>query len=291
MMSFMNRDKLRAKAKNKAKEIGVDSPTVMRLYAMERFLARLEQSSMHEDAVIKGGVLLGSLFGLESRTTKDLDITIRGRAGETEAAKEALSQIAAIELGDGISFQVGEPEIIMQQRSFPGFRLPVQAICGRLKVPFAMELSFGDVITPGPVLVKAFSVFGDSDISVYAYPIETVIAEKLNAVLSLGVENTRTRDFYDLAEIRKRYWCEIDKEGLRKACLATMKQRGTSGLLKNWRDAIDRVAHSPIQKQYWQRYAEANSFAKEYDFDQCMQSIYDLAEAIFDQCGKELFRR
>ncbi len=103
----------------------------------------------------------------------------------------------------------------------------------------------------------------------------------MNAVLSLGVENTRTRDFYDLAEIRKRYWCEIDKEGLRKACLATMKQRGTSGLLKNWRDAIDRVAHSAIQKQYWQRYAEANSFAKEYDFDKCMQSIYDLAEASF----------
>lgn len=276
MPERMSRDKLRAKAKAVAASTGNDPQTVIRLYAIERFLARVSESSAAPKIVLKGGVLLGSLLGIAARPTKDMDATVMGIDLAGGEAHSLVSEIASFDLGDGMSFSVGDPSDIMGGRTYSGLRIPVTASCDRTRASFVVELSAGDPITPAPVDLRVFSVFGDDSLTVRAYPVATAAAEKIETVLSRGTASTRPRDSYDLLMMDRRLLGDTPDAELAEACRATMGARGTLRAADNWNATLDAIASDAGQLRQWERFVASHSYASGATLPECMAAAENI---------------
>ena len=163
----------------------------MQSYLIERFLERLAQSRWRDDVVVKGGVLIASLVGVESRTTMDLDTTIRGFTLSHETAQQVFQEVASIPCDDDWTFLFDRTVDIRETDDYPGIRVHLKAVYPPISVPFTIDVTTGDKITPAPIEYDYPKLFDDGSIRLFAYPLETVLAEKLETVISRGVTNTR----------------------------------------------------------------------------------------------------
>lgn len=174
-------------------------------YATERFLMRVQASSYKDKLIIKGGFLLGIIYKIEQRTTQDLDTLIKGLAADRQTIKKMLSEIIAIELEDGIEFELIQLQDSQKNRVYDGFRakLKMTHLEEPTNIIFDLDLGVGDVVTPEPQLMNIPLLFnekkGETEVlSLFAYPLETVLAEKTEIILTLGTDNSRMKDFYDM---------------------------------------------------------------------------------------------
>ncbi|XCB29265.1 nucleotidyl transferase AbiEii/AbiGii toxin family protein [Arcanobacterium hippocoleae] len=167
-------------------------------YILERFLERLSRSKWKDSVILKGGMLIASFIGVESRVTKDLDTAIRGFTLNHESAALAFKEICTVAIDDGLSFEVIRSEDIREFDDYQGIRIFLKAHYPPMKIPISIDVTTGDVITPSAITYEYPLLFDNYTISLMAYPIETVLAEKLETVLSRGIANTRPRDFYDI---------------------------------------------------------------------------------------------
>lgn len=280
-MSFSNAAKLKAAVKKIATESGVTAQGVLQKYVLERFLCRLAKSDYRRNFILKGGFLTSSLVGVAKRTTMDIDATATGFSVDSSTLKKALLSICLEDLQDGFTFSLERIEDIREKDAYPGLRAYMQATFAPMTVPFYVDVTVGDAITPKPVPQLFWSMFDDGDYELLAYNLETLLAEKLDAMLSRGVVNTRSRDFYDIDLLWNRYKKTIDKEVLAKALHNTMASRNNLKLLDQFEQTIKAVESDDRMNSRWESYQKEYSFAAGKTFSEvCSSALEILKEAV-----------
>ena len=192
---------------------------------MERFLERVSLSKYKDNFILKGGMLVSSMVGLDNRATMDIDTTLKNLSLNSENAREIVENIIAVSVEDNVHFQIKSISAIMEDAEYEGVRLALEAQLETMRIPMKIDLSTGDVITPSEIRYQYRLMFEDRSISVWAYTLETVLAEKMETILVRGLLNTRLRDYYDLY-ILQICGPQIDRKVLSEAVRATLPQKG-----------------------------------------------------------------
>lgn len=210
----------------------------------------------------------------------DMDTTYRGLAVNAQQIVKVFEEICNISVNDNISFSIKRVEVIKEHTDSIGFRVSLVALYPPMAVPLKIDITTGDMITPQEVIYEYKLLFEPRSIEVFAYNLETLIAEKIETVISRGDQNTRPRDFYDIYIIRQLQWQNINTKHLRAALLATAKQRNTQPLMDDYDDILKIITKSETMKNFWLRYQEQNNYAKEIEFKDICGSIREILGSI-----------
>lgn len=271
---------LKAMVKNLAKEKVISAQLVMQNYMLERLLERISLSRYHSNFILKGGFLIASIVGLDTRATMDLDTTVKGFTLTLDAAREAFTEICQLPVEDDMSFEFLDCADIRETDDYPGIRVSLRAVYLTLSVPLKVDVTTGDRITPAEIEYELPLLFDDRKISVLAYNLETILAEKIETILSRGIANTRPRDFYDVYVLRalrkKKYRPKI----LRQALDATAKKRGSTVILPQYETILQAIESDAQMNRFWVKYREEFSYAKDIEFAQVCVSVREICREL-----------
>ena len=277
---FSNANSFKAKIKNISKDKGIPAQQVQQHYLIEQVLKLISTSSYRDSFIVKGGYLIGQMIGLDKRTTMDLDVTLKG----TEMSRENLIHIFEEILcsnTDGFSFSVDKLEPIRQDDEYGGFSLKLNATFDTLKEVVFIDITTGDKITPREITYSMTSIFTNESIKIWTYNLETVLAEKLETIISRGLASTRPRDRYDLFTLYKLRKEEINLEVLKNALENTAEKRKSKDAIYNWEEQVRGIEISDYQKELWIRYQRQFKYAKDISFDNSVQVIREIMQQIF----------
>ncbi|AQA07708.1 nucleotidyl transferase AbiEii/AbiGii toxin family protein [Streptococcus oralis] len=277
---FSNANSFKAKIKNISKDKGIPAQQVQQHYLIEQVLKLISTSSYRDSFIVKGGYLIGQMIGLDKRTTMDLDVTLKG----TEMSREHLIHIFEEILcskTDGFSFSVDKLEPIRQDDEYGGFSLKLNATFDTLKEFVFIDITTGDKITPREITYSMSSIFTNESIKIWTYNLETVLAEKLETIISRGLASTRPRDRYDLFTLYKLRKEEINLEVLKNALENTAEKRKSKDTIYNWEEQVRGIEISDYQKELWIRYQRQFKYAKDISFDNSVQVIREIMQQIF----------
>ena len=268
--------------RNMSKKKSADAQILMRNYMMERFLERISLSEYKDKFILKGGMLVAAMVGLDARATMDLDATIKGTNVSVEDVEMIISQIISIPLDDGVSFRVKRISEIMEEADYPGVRVSMETKFDGVITPLKIDISTGDVITPREIKYKFNLMLEDRTIEVWAYNLETVLAEKLETVISRNVTNTRMRDFCDIYILQKLYGEQLSKDVLWDALVATAKKRETLEQIEteDIDEVFDEIQSSSVMENLWKAYQRNYSYSADIPWHTIMKSIRTLYEII-----------
>lgn len=272
---------LKDKVRNMARGDSAKAQLLIRNYGMERFLERVSLSEHRDNFILKGGMLVSAMVGLENRATMDIDTSIRNMPLDTIAAKAMVKEIIAVPVDDNIRFEINDFGTIMDDAEYSGVRISLNAFLDATRIPLKIDISTGDAITPAAVNYQYKLMFEERYITLWAYNLETVLAEKIETVLSRSVLNTRLRDFYDLYVLQDT-GLEIDKATLAAALTATARKRGSEQVLVLYERTLDEIRISPLMREQWKRYQEKNNYAAGIVWDDVISDI----RALCDDCCK-----
>lgn len=272
---------LKDKVRNIARGDSAKAQLLIRNYGMERFLERVSLSEHRDNFILKGGMLVSAMVGLENRATMDIDTSIRNMPLDTIAAKAMVEEIIAVPVDDNIRFEINDFGTIMDDAEYSGVRISLNAFLDATRIPLKIDISTGDAITPAAVNYQYKLMFEERYITLWAYNLETVLAEKIETVLSRSVLNTRLRDFYDLYVLQDT-GLEIDKATLAAALTATARKRGSEQVLVLYERTLDEIRISPLMREQWKRYQEKNNYAAGIVWDDVISDI----RALCDDCCK-----
>ena len=277
---FSNANSFKAKIKNISKDKEIPAQQVQQHYLIEQVLKMISTSSYRDSFIVKGGYLIGQMIGLDKRTTMDLDVTLKG----TEMSRENLIHIFEEILcskTDGFSFSVDKLEPIRQDDEYGGFSLKLNATFDTLKEVVFIDITTGDKITPREITYSVTSIFTNESIKIWTYNLETVLAEKLETIISRGLASTRPRDRYDLFTLYKLRKEEINLEVLKNALENTAEKRKSKDTIYNWEEQVRGIEISDYQKELWIRYQRQFKYAKDISFDNSVQVIREIMQQIF----------
>ncbi len=271
---------LKALVRNMSKGNSMRAQIIIRNYMMERFLERLSRSRYRDNFILKGGTLVCAMVGLDTRSTLDIDTTMRGLFLTADKVADIVGEIISIRLGDEVGFQITRISEIMDEAEYPGIRVMMEATLDAMKTPLKLDISTGDVITPKEISYQFKLMFEERTISVLAYNVETLFAEKLETILSRGYANTRMRDLYDLYILQHDVSTAFEPEHLRAAFAATCSKRGTSVPHQEGVLILQEVRESDEMKTRWRRYQKKYTYAADLSWSAVMDSVtalYDMA--------------
>lgn len=275
----MNDMSLKAKIRNIASKKNISASAVLQNYLNNRFLFRLAKSEYRERFIVKGGMLISSIIGVEQRTTMDLDTTIRNMHLEENSIREAFEHICMVPGDDGIQFVFKSIAPIRDDDLYGGYRILFNAVLGKINSSMSMDVTTGDAITPEAGLYEFSDMFDpDQKIQLLAYPIETVFAEKLETIMSRGVDNTRPRDFYDVYMLSA---VEYDKDNLRLAFKATADHRESYNKILDYTSIIESIRNDQIMNQRWMVYQKQMAYAESISFGETLDAVKRLMDEVF----------
>ena len=273
----MNSMQVKEKLKNIAVKRNLEFNTLLRLYMYDRFIERLVVSKYRDNFILKGGFYLSTLFGLESRSTKDIDTAIKDANFTKENVEKMIKSIISIDINDGALISFIEIENIREEDQYGGFRVILNIKVDTIKENFQIDIATGDPITPKPIIYKYYPILGDSYVNVWSYNLETVIAEKLETILRRGEANSRIRDYYDLYLIYTKGWSDVKADNLRKAAAKTFEKRNYKGIID---ETIAILKDSEIIKSRWDSYEKKYDYATGIDYDEIMKCIEEIVNVI-----------
>ena len=262
--------------RNLSKEKSADAQILMRNYMMERFLERISLSEYKDKFILKGGMLVAAMVGLDARSTMDLDATVKGASINVEDVENIISLIITLPLDDGVQFQLKRISEIMDEAEYPGIRVSLAALFDGVTTPLKIDISTGDAITPREIRYSFKLMLEERAIDVWAYNLETVLAEKLETILTRNTTNTRMRDFYDIHVLLQLYGSSLDAPVLHDALGATAHKRGSSQYLNDAAEILDEVENSTVMQKLWQAYQKKFPYAADLSWSVMMQSARDL---------------
>lgn len=267
--------------RNLSRKKSADAQILMRNYMMERFLERISLSDYKDRFILKGGMLVAAMVGLDARSTMDLDATVKGTNVNVEDVGNMISSILSVPLADGVTFRVKKISEIMEEAEYPGVRVSMETTFDGVRTPLKVDISTGDVITPREVRYSFKLMLEERSIEVWAYNLETVLAEKLETVISRNITNTRMRDFYDIHILKQLYKETLSTSMLRDALAATAKKRGTFQQIQDAGAVFDEIEESPIMEKLWQSYQKNYSYAANLPWHTVMDSVRDLYRIVY----------
>ncbi len=266
---------LKAKIRNIAKQKNIPAQVILQNYMFERLLVRLAASAYKEKFVLKGGMLVAAIVGLDNRATMDLDTTLKNLPLTPEAIRSALEEICAMPSDDEVTFEFGTISPIREDDIYGGYRVALTAKIETLLTPLSIDVSTGDAITPHAVPYQFAEIFDEEkSYELWAYNIETVMAEKVETILRRSVFNTRPRDFYDayiLASTQK-----FDKDVFAQALRATAAHRGTTEQIADVPGILRNIEESPQLRAMWEKYRKQFAYAQDITYEQILDAVRKL---------------
>lgn len=262
--------------RNLSKKKSADAHILMRNYMMERFLERISFSKYQDRFILKGGMLVAAMVGLDARATMDIDATIKGADVNVEAIEEMILEIISVPIEDGVAFRIKQVTEIMDEAEYPGVRVSMETEFDGVRTPLKIDISTGDVITPKEIRYSLKLMLEDRSINIWAYNLETVLAEKLETVISRNITNTRMRDFYDIHILLKLYGNTLDKTTLSNALQATAKKRQTVRHLSDAQEIFEEVQNDSNMQKLWKAYQKKFSYASDISWETVMEDMMKL---------------
>ena len=272
----MNNMQLKDKLKNISKEKNIDFNTLLRLYMYDRFIERLSVSKYKDNFILKGGFYLSTLFGVENRATMDIDIAFRNASFDEETIVKIIKEIISIKIDDNSKLTYLGMSLIRDEDEYGGFRINIQIEIDNIKEKFHIDIATGDPITPKEINYKYKPILSENYVKLWAYNIETVLAEKIETILSRAELNGRMRDFYDVYLIYTKDWNNINIEHFRKSIEKTFSKREYNGDLLV---ILDLIMNSSILKERWKSYQRRYKYASNIDFGEilvCLEKIVNV---------------
>ena len=277
-MITKNPMQLKAIIKNEAQKKNITAQLVMQNYMLERLLERISLSKYRNNFILKGGFLISAIVGLDTRATMDLDTTIKGVSLTHDKIKKIFEDICLVEIEDDIAFEIVGIADIRETDDYPGIRVNLKANYDPISVPLTVDVTTGDIITPREIEYSFSLLFDDRKISVWAYNLETVLAEKLETVLSRGVANTRPRDYYDLYILWTLRREECDIETLKSALTHTVAKRGSEKVLEKNKAIVEQIRNSGRLQEFWKKYEAEYDYAKGIEFQSICDAILNMID-------------
>ncbi len=251
---------------------------LIRNYVMGRFLERLSLSPYSNNFILKGGVLVSAILGLDHRSTMDVDATVKNLSLSLQSASQIVREIASVDMEDGMRFEFKKISTITDEVDYPGIRIEMEATLDSMRTPLKIDLTTGDVITPGEITYTYKLLLEDRTISIMAYNLETLLAEKLETVLSRGTANTRMRDFYDIYVLENLQGENIDRAILQTAFQNTCENRASWEIACNWELILDEIQSDEGMADLWENYKRKFDYASEIQWAEVLQSVRSLCE-------------
>ena len=277
-MTFRNPTQLKAIIKNHAVEKNISAQLVMQNYLLERLLERISLSRFKDNLIIKGGFLISSILGIEARTTMDLDTTAKV---SHDNLLVIFSEICSIPVADNIKFEVLRTEEIRELDDYMGVRVKLIAKYPPLSVPPTVDVTAGDKITPQEISHSFKLMFDEREIKILVYNFETILAEKIETILSRSIANTRPRDYYDVHVLFVSCRQQIDFSILKKALIQIAKKRGSTEALPNYRNIITLIERNQTMQNHWAKYQRSYPYATAISFPQVCQTVVKIMEMIW----------
>ena len=259
--------------RNLSREKSADAQILMRNYMMERFLERISLSEYRDKFILKGGMLVAAMVGLDARSTMDLDATIKGANVNVEDIENLISSIVTVPIDDGVKFQLKSISEIMDEAEYPGIRVSMSTTFDGVVTPLKIDISTGDAITPREVQYSFKLMLEDRSIDIWAYNLETVLAEKLETIITRTTTNTRMRDFYDIYILEQLHGTTLNPKILHDALLATAHKRGSEKYLNQAEEVFDEVENDSVMQKLWEAYRKKFSYSSDLEWDVIMKAI------------------
>ncbi|HIU40315.1 MAG TPA: nucleotidyl transferase AbiEii/AbiGii toxin family protein [Candidatus Aphodocola excrementigallinarum] len=275
-----NRDSLKAKASNLSKKTNIPNKYLIQNFMFEALLKRISKSRYKDKFIIKGGLLLSSIFGVNLRSTMDLDTTIKGLSLDRETIAKVINEIISIDVEDNVKLEIENIKDIREEELYSGFEVNLKAEFDGLKTNLMIDITIGDVITYKEVEFKYNTIFDNETINIMTYNYETIIAEKFESIISRNIDNTRMKDYYDLYMFVNLKWNDINKDTLRKAIINTSKARETLDYIDNANKYIELISDDSRLKSLWNSYQNNYEYAKDIEFVDTINAIKGISEIV-----------
>ena len=259
-------EQIKGAIRNISKKTGVNPNSLLQMCLFEGILEKLSKSKYSENFILKGGLLISSLIGVDMRSTMDMDTTLRGIPLNEVSISKILNEILAIEIDADIEYKLIKLSPIRQEDVYEDFCASISCIFGKINATLNIDITTGDVITPREMNYSYSRILEEGTIPIMTYTIETILAEKFETISSRNITTTRARDFYDLYMIYSIYKDKIDKGILRKAIERTSKYRGSFETALQYKEIVELFRESETPKKLWKKYIQNNPYAKDVDF-------------------------
>lgn len=280
-----NAMQLKAIMKNIAKEKHISAQLVMQNFMLERLLERISISKYQRNFILKGGFLIAAMVGLDIRATMDMDATIKGFPVNEQTVWKMFEEICKIELADNVTFSFRSIGEIREGVEYTGYRVSMSANYPPMAVPLKVDITTGDRITPREMEYRFKLLLEDRSISVLAYNLETIMAEKLETVITRGDQNTRPRDYYDIYMLAKLQSSNIEINTLKAALNATVEKRDSAAVVKDYHEIIDSVRCSEVMQNQWKNYQKDFEYAADIVFEDVCDLVMQLMDGIILRGG------
>lgn len=268
-----NKDSLKAKVSNLASSTNIPNKYLIQSFMFEALLKRISVSKYKDKFIIKGGLLLSSIFGVNLRSTMDLDTTIKGLPLDRTTITKVVNEIISIDLKDNIKLEIENIKDIREEELYSGFNINLKAEFDGLRTNLMIDITTGDVITYKEVQFEYKTLFDNETVNIMTYNYETIIAEKFEAIISRNIDNTRMKDYYDLYMFVNLKWNDIDKTTLRKAIFNTSKKRDTLNYIEEADKYIELINEDSKLKSLWKNYQNNYAYAKDISFEDTIAAI------------------
>lgn len=264
---------LKDKVRNISKGDNEVAKALIRIFMMERFLERISLSKYKNNFILKGGMLVASIVGVDMRATMDIDTTVKALPLNEVDAERIITEICEISLEDGVNFKITSVTNIMTDFEYPGIRMMLEATLDRMRQPIKLDISTDDVITPAAVEYEYKLMFEDRTISLLSYNMETLLAEKMQTIIARGLANTRMRDFYDVCGIARLNADKIDYNLLVEAFQSTCKKRETVFSKSEIEDTLSKIGNDNPLAEMWEQYRKKNFFVGDLQWEETLQEV------------------
>ena len=271
-----NATQLKAIVRNISKEKKISAQLVLQNHMLERLLERIALSQYKDNFILKGGFLIASMVGLDTRATMDMDVTIKGEPVNPENIRLMFDEIIKISVDDDISFEFKNINEIREGDDYTGYRVHLVGNFPPMAVPLKLDITTGDKITPKEIQYEYKTMFDEKSIFVLAYNLETVISEKLETILSRGDQTPRPRDYYDVYILWKLQQQNINLDHLKVALTTTANKRNSLGLMKQYQNTMSVVRGSGFMLEQWQKYQHSFDYAKEISLKETCDSVIEV---------------
>ena len=267
-------EQIKGAIRNISKKTGVNPNSLLQMCLFEGILENLSKSKYSDNFILKGGLLISALIGVDMRSTMDMDTTIRGIPLNEVSITKILNEILVIEIDADIEYNLIKLLSIRQEDVYEDFCASISCIFGKINATLNIDITTGDVITPREMNYSYSKILEEGTIPIMTYTIETILAEKFETISSRNITTTRARDFYDLYMIYSIYKDKIDKGILRKAIERTSKYRGSFETALQYKEIVELFRESETLKELWKKYTQNNPYTKDVDFLDTI-SIYE----------------
>ena len=267
---------LKAIVRNLTKKLNVEAEILLRNFMLERFLERVAASVYKSNFILKGGMLIAAMVGVDARTTMDMDATIKGKTLTASEVTAIIEEILRVPIDDGVELTFLGIEEIREEADYPGYRVSISAVLDKTRQTLKVDITTGDFVTPREIEYSFKLMFNDRAISILAYNLETVLAEKFETIVTRGVTNTRMRDFYDVYILTATK--AFDAGTFRAALKTTVEKRGTSLQMRDAPEVMIMIQASSVMIDLWERYRKKYSYANDVTWEMVLGALKALAE-------------